>query len=94
MKAFVAWIIENVAIEQTFNITNHLAIRDKVYKEIKTILGVYSSGEAVSKALDEERKNIVKMHGAKALDDENTEDKHTFYTFGCGYYEIKGGGDR
>lgn len=90
MKVYVAWIIQNVAIEQTFNITNHLAVRDKVYTRIKTILGVYSSGEAVRKALDEERETIVKMYGAKALDDENTEDKHTFYTFGCGFYEIKG----
>lgn len=89
MKVFVAWVIENVAIKETFNITSLLSFSDKVYTRLTTILGVYSSADAVRKALDKEKENIVKMYGAKALDDENTEDKHTFYTFGCGLYEIK-----
>lgn len=89
MKVFVAWIIKNVAVKETFNITSLLSFTDKVYTSLTTILGVYSSAEAVRKALDKEKENIVKMYGKKALDDENTKDKHTFYTFACGSYEVK-----
>ena len=90
MKVFVAWVIENVAIKETFKITSNLSVTDKVYQRLATIIGVYASGDAVRKALDKEREDIVKMYGAKALDDENTEDKHTFYTFGCGFYKVEG----
>lgn len=89
MKVFVAWVIENVALKETFKITSHLSVTDKVYQRITTILGVYASANAVRKALDKEKENIVKMYGVKALDDENIKDKHTFYTFACGTYEIK-----
>lgn len=90
MKVFVAWVIENVAIKETFKITSNLSVTDKVYHRLTTILGVYASGDAVRKALDKEKENVAKMYGAKALDDENTEDKHTFYTFGCGFYKVEG----
>lgn len=89
MKVFVAWVIKNVALKETFEITRHLSVTDKVYQRITTILGVYASANAVRKALDKEKENIVKMYGVKALDDENIKDKHTFYTFACGTYEIK-----
>ena len=89
MKVFVAWVIENVALKETFEITSHLSVTDNVYRKLTTILGVYASANAVRKALDKKRENIEKMYGAKALDDENIEDKHTFYTLGCGTYKIE-----
>lgn len=89
MKVFVAWIIKNVALKETFEITSYFSVTEKIYHRMTTILGVYASADAVRKALDKEKENIVKMYGVKALDDENIKDKHTFYTFGCGTYKIE-----
>lgn len=84
---------ENFAVEETFSVkvgTTTISTTGKIYHEYTSILGVYASTDAAIKALENEKMKILDCCGAKALDDENIGDMHTFYTFATISLEVEG----
>jgi len=93
VKVIVVDKIENVAFEETFGAkvgTTTITMTDMLYHTFTTILGVYASADAARKALENEKMELMKKYGEKALDDENIEDNHTFYTFATRVLELEG----
>ena len=93
MKVIVIEKIEHTAYSETFSArvgTATIAMTDKLYHTLTTILGVYVSADASTKAIENEKMELIKKYGEKALDDENIADKHTFYTFAARVLELEG----
>lgn len=93
MKVIVVEKIENVAFEETFSVTvgnATISLTDKVYHRLTTILGVYISVDAARKALENEKMELMTFYGENALDDENIDDMHTYYTFSTRMLELEG----
>lgn len=95
MKVIVIEKTEYAAYSETFSArvgTTTIAMTDKLYHPFTTIIGVYVSADEARKAIENEKMELIKEYGEKALDDENIEDKHTFYTFASRVLELKEGG--
>lgn len=93
MKVIVVEKIENYANDITFDAqvgTATIAITDKLYQRYITILGVYASADAAREAIENEKMELIEHYGEKALDDENTDDMHTFYGFATDVLELRG----
>ena len=93
MKVIVIDKIENVAFEETFGAkvgTATITMTDMLYHTFTTILGVYVSADAARKAIENEKMELMKKYGEKALDDENIADMHTYYTFASRVLELEG----
>lgn len=91
MKVVVVEKTEYAAYSETFSAvvgTTTIAMTDKLYHPYTTIIGVYVSADEARKAIENEKMELIKEYGEKALDDENIEDKHTFYTFASRVLEL------
>ena len=92
MKVIVVEKTEYTAYSETFRATvgtTTIEMTDKLYHPYTTILGVYVSADAARKAIESEKMELIKEYGEKALDDENIEDKHTFYNFASRVLELE-----
>lgn len=93
MKVIVVDKTEYAAYSETFSArvgTATIAMTEKIYHPFTTIIGVFVSTDSARKAIENEKMELLKEYGEKALDDENIEDKHTFYTFGSRVLELEG----
>lgn len=93
MKVIVVEKIEHCAYRETFSEevgTTTITMTDMLYHTFTTILGVYVSVDAARKALENEKMELMNKYGEKALDDENIEDNHTFYTFASRVLKLEG----
>lgn len=92
MRVVIVEKNENIALEEYFEFssgTSTITITGKVYHRLTSIIGVFSSADMAKEAIDTEKMRILKEYGEKALDDENIEDNHTFYTFGVYVFDVK-----
>lgn len=92
MKVIVVEKTEYTAYSETFSATvgsTTIQMSDKLYHPFTTIIGVYISADSARKAIESEKMELIKEYGEKALDDENIEDKHTFYTFASRVLEME-----
>lgn len=92
MRVVIVEKNENIALEEDFEFssgTSTITITGKVYHRFTSIIGVFSSADMAKEALENEKKKILAEYGEKALDDEDIEDNHTFYTFGVYVFDVK-----
>ena len=70
--------------------TAKIEVTDKIYSSYTTVIDVCETEEAAREALKIQRALIKRLFGEKALDDENTKDKHAFFTHATKTLETKG----
>ena len=93
MRVIVVEKIEHCAYHETFSAevrTTTITMTDMLYHTFTTILGVYASVDLAREALENEKMKLIEQYGEKALDDENIEDNHTFYTFESRVLKLEG----
>lgn len=67
-----------------------ITVSDVIYYHYDTVIGVFSTADGARKAIEEEKKRILQLHGERALNDEE-EGVYLHYTFSTGTYDVEEG---